>query len=63
MDETVAATIDQLELKPHRKKLARNLSGGMKRKLCVAIALIGDPEVVLLDEVWEMILCNAVVMM
>ena len=24
--------------------------GGMKRKLCVAIALIGDPEVVLLDE-------------
>ena len=22
----------------------------MKRKLCVAIALIGDPEVVLLDE-------------
>lgn len=26
------------------------LSGGMKRKLCVAIALIGDPQVVLLDE-------------
>lgn len=27
-----------------------SLSGGMKRKLCVAIALIGDPQVVLLDE-------------
>ncbi|RYH21651.1 ATP-binding cassette domain-containing protein [archaeon] len=46
----VAATIDQLELTPHRHKLAQSLSGGMKRKLCVAIALIGDPDVVLLDE-------------
>ena len=46
----VDATIDQLELTPHRSKLAVRLSGGMKRKLCVAIALIGDPKVVLLDE-------------
>ena len=46
----VEGTIDQLELTPHRFKLAMNLSGGMKRKLCVAIALIGDPAVVLLDE-------------
>jgi ATP-binding cassette subfamily A (ABC1) protein 3 len=46
----VDGTIDQLELTPHRKKLSMNLSGGMKRKLCVAIALIGDPDVVLLDE-------------
>lgn len=46
----VAGTIDQLELTPHATKLAMRLSGGMKRKLCVAIALIGDPEVVLLDE-------------
>lgn len=46
----VDGTIDQLELTPHRHKLAMRLSGGMKRKLCVAIALIGDPEVVLLDE-------------
>jgi ATP-binding cassette subfamily A (ABC1) protein 3 len=48
--EVVTGTIDQLELTPHRHKLAIRLSGGMKRKLCVAIALIGDPEVVLLDE-------------
>jgi ATP-binding cassette subfamily A (ABC1) protein 3 len=46
----VDGTIDQLELTPHRRKLSMRLSGGMKRKLCVAIALIGDPEVVLLDE-------------
>ncbi len=48
--QVVNATIDQLELTPHRSKLAMHLSGGMKRKLCVAIALVGDPEVVLLDE-------------
>lgn len=46
----VDRTLDQLELTPHRFKLAGRLSGGMKRKLCVAIALIGDPSVVLLDE-------------
>jgi ABC-type multidrug transport system ATPase subunit len=40
----------ELELLPHRHKLSMTLSGGMKRKLCVAIALIGDPKVVLLDE-------------
>jgi ABC-type multidrug transport system ATPase subunit len=28
---------------------SRALSGGMKRKLSVAIALIGDPKVVFLD--------------
>ena len=50
MYKVVDATIDQLELQPHRKKYSMNLSGGMKRKLCVAIALIGDPDVVLLDE-------------
>ena len=50
VNQVVDGTIDQLELTPHRHKLSMRLSGGMKRKLCVAIALIGDPEVVLLDE-------------
>jgi len=48
--DVVNSTIDQLELRPHRHKMSMRLSGGMKRKLCVAIALIGDPDVVLLDE-------------
>jgi ATP-binding cassette, subfamily A (ABC1), member 3 len=46
----VLGVVNQLELMPHRSKLAGRLSGGMKRKLCVAIALIGNPEVCLLDE-------------
>jgi ABC-type multidrug transport system ATPase subunit len=35
--QLVEATIDQLELRPHKKKLAMRLSGGMKRKLCVVM--------------------------
>ena len=46
----VDAALDQTELRPHRAKLTKYLSGGMKRKLCLAIALIGDPQIVLLDE-------------
>lgn len=38
----------KLDFKENEK--AVNLSGGMKRKLCVCMALIGDSEVVLLDE-------------
>ena len=50
MRTVVDAALDQTELRPHRAKLTKYLSGGMKRKLCLAIALIGDPQIVLLDE-------------
>lgn len=30
--------------------MSKTLSGGNKRKLCVAIALLGNPSVILLDE-------------
>ena len=39
--------VDMLKAKGH---LGSSLSGGMKRKLCVLMALIGDPKVLFLDE-------------
>ena len=42
--------IRDLNLKDHRDKLAGTLSGGNKRKLSVAMALIGNPPIILLDE-------------
>ena len=45
VDGLVEAVLVQMELTPYAERLSMNLSGGMKRKLCVAIALIGDPQV------------------
>ncbi|XP_063224038.1 phospholipid-transporting ATPase ABCA3-like [Bacillus rossius redtenbacheri] len=39
-----------LELLPKQNAQARSLSGGMKRKLCAAIALCGRSKVVVIDE-------------
>ena len=42
--------LTDLNLKFERDTLAKNLSGGNKRKLSVALAFIGNPRFVLLDE-------------
>ncbi|KAE9555651.1 hypothetical protein FO519_001122 [Halicephalobus sp. NKZ332] len=42
--------IESNQLSTKANELAGSLSGGMKRKLCVAMALIGDSKVILLDE-------------
>ncbi|KAH9488682.1 ATP-binding cassette sub- A member 3 [Bulinus truncatus] len=46
----VNTLIDILMLRPHADKLAGLYSGGNKRKLSTAIALIGDPPFIMLDE-------------
>uniref|UniRef100_A0A8C2MH63 ATP-binding cassette, sub-family A member 3 n=1 Tax=Cricetulus griseus TaxID=10029 RepID=A0A8C2MH63_CRIGR len=46
----VENTLRGLLLEPHANKLVKTYSGGNKRKLSTAIALIGEPAVIFLDE-------------
>lgn len=48
--ELVNKHIKEMNLEEHRKKPAGTLSGGNKRKLSVAMAIIGNPPIILLDE-------------
>eukprot|EP00929_Paragymnodinium_shiwhaense_P054602 TRINITY_DN27376_c0_g1_i2.p1 TRINITY_DN27376_c0_g1~~TRINITY_DN27376_c0_g1_i2.p1 ORF type:complete len:2594 (+),score=702.70 TRINITY_DN27376_c0_g1_i2:151-7932(+) len=47
---TVEMMVQRMCLEAHQKTLCEHLSGGNKRKLSTALALIGEPDVVLLDE-------------
>jgi ABC-type multidrug transport system ATPase subunit len=48
--QAVQSSMEFMDLLEFENKRAGTLSGGNKRKLCVAIALIGEPVVVFLDE-------------
>ncbi|XP_040829450.1 phospholipid-transporting ATPase ABCA3 isoform X1 [Ochotona curzoniae] len=50
IEACVENTLRGLLLEPHADKLVRTYSGGNKRKLSTAIALIGEPAVIFLDE-------------
>uniref|UniRef100_A0A669C883 ATP binding cassette subfamily A member 5 n=1 Tax=Oreochromis niloticus TaxID=8128 RepID=A0A669C883_ORENI len=46
----IKRVVNALELKDHLHKQAKTLSAGLKRKLCFALSMIGNPQIVLLDE-------------
>ncbi len=49
-DDWIDEVMHHLDLTPHLEKNTQNLSGGMKRRLLVAQALVHKPPVIVLDE-------------
>jgi len=49
-DDTVYKSLASVGLVDFKKNLVKGLSGGEKRRLSIAIALVGDPKIVFLDE-------------
>lgn len=50
IDQVIDQILHCLGLYEHRDKFTHDLSGGNKRRLCVAIAFMGNPQVVIMDE-------------
>jgi ABC-2 type transport system ATP-binding protein len=48
--ERLQELLELVELIGHEKKKVRNLSGGMKRRLSLAAAIVHDPKLIFLDE-------------
>lgn len=55
--EKVEHALKDVALEEKRDTLSMHLSGGMKRKLCIAIAFAGDSSVVILDEPTSGMVC------
>ena len=52
LKERINHLLEGLYLVDHKKKLASKLSGGMQRRLNLAMGMVHDPQILLLDEVF-----------
>ena len=57
-EEKINSLISKFELDPIRDIKANFLSGGQKKNLVIALALISDPKILLLDEPFAASRCN-----
>ena len=56
----IKETMSEVGLSEKANVLSFALSGGMKRKLCLAMALIGNPKFILLDEPVCIVFCGGI---
>jgi ABC-type multidrug transport system ATPase subunit len=49
-DQQFESILARVDLSGHEKKLVRELSGGLKQRLALAVALLADPIILVLDE-------------
>lgn len=50
IEDKVKKTLEIVMLTEHKNKISKELSGGMKRKLSLAMAIVTAPKVLILDE-------------
>jgi len=50
MEASIMKVLEGLELLEHKHRRVRELSAGTRRKLCVALAILGAPKLIILDE-------------
>lgn len=50
IDDSVFNLIERVNLVNEKDKLIKNLSGGMLRRLGIAISMVGNPELIVIDE-------------
>ncbi|KAI2584770.1 ATP binding cassette subfamily A member 5, partial [Homo sapiens] len=50
MKEVISRITHALDLKEHLQKTVKKLPAGIKRKLCFALSMLGNPQITLLDE-------------
>ena len=50
IEQAIADTLRVVMMTEHQNKIVKELSGGMKRKLSLAMAIVTKPNLIILDE-------------